>query len=122
DDGKLLIAEIKPLAALRNEAKLIENETADGGVSWILGQRDVVLRVEVAHVEGSVKNHRPVRKRERLFHHVKLVVNFANHLFDDIFDGHQAENAAEFVDDHGQTDAARAQFEKIGRASCRERV
>ena len=39
-------------------------------------------------------------------------MNLADHLFDDVFHGHEAENAAEFIDNHGHAGAAGAELEK----------
>ena len=43
---------------------------------------------------------------------VELIVNFADHLFEDVFERDQAEYRAEFVDSHRQAGAVNAQLEK----------
>ena len=54
----------------------------------------------------------PSGRTERPLDDVELVVNLADHLFENVLERDQAENAAEFVDDHGEADAARAKFKK----------
>src|SRR5260370_12357784 len=108
DDGKAKIAKIKTFPAFGNEAELIEHKTADGGVSRIFGQGDVVLGVQVADVQCGVKNHGAISKGKRFFLNVKFVVNFADHLFHDVFHDHEAKNAAEFIYDHSHADPAHA--------------
>src|SRR5215472_1431090 len=112
DDGKAQVAIVKTFATFGDEAELIEYEAADGGVRGVFGQGDVVLRVEVANVGSGVKNHRPIGQRERLFLNVKLVVNLSDHLLDDVLDGHETEDAAEFVHNHSHADASRAKLEE----------
>src|SRR5271154_7216773 len=111
-DGKPRIAEIETFAAFGNKAELIEHETADSSVSRIFRNGDVVLRFEVANIEGGVENHRAVGERERALHDIEFVVNFANHLFEDIFEGDETEDAAELVNHYGQSDVVRAQLKK----------
>ena len=55
---------------------------------------------------------RAVGKRERTLDDVELVVNFADHLLEDVFERGEAEDAAEFVDNHGEARAASAEFEQ----------
>src|SRR5689334_4952154 len=43
---------------------------------------------------------------------IELVVNFADHFFENIFERHEAENRAEFIDHHGETGALGAKLEK----------
>src|SRR5579859_4113135 len=97
DHLELKIAKVKALSALRNETELVEHKSTDGGVSRIFGERDVVLRIEVAHAESGVKDNRSIGQRQRPFDHVKLVVNFANKLLQNVFHRQQAEYAAELV-------------------------
>ena len=47
----------KTFAAARNEAEMVEDESADGFVGGVFGQSDVVLRFEVANFDGAVENH-----------------------------------------------------------------
>src|ERR1700746_1938216 len=94
DDGEMIIVKIKTFAALGNEPELVEHEAADGGVGGIFGQGDVVLGVEVANVGGAVEDHGAICQWKRLLDNVKFVVNFADHLLDDVFNGDQPENAA----------------------------
>ena len=58
DHGEAIVAVFEAFAAAWDEAELIENETADGGVGGIFGEGDVVLGVEVADVE---RGDRPLR-------------------------------------------------------------
>ena len=39
-------------------------------------------------------------------------MNFADHLLEDVFESDYAENAAEFIDDHGDSGAAGAEFDE----------
>ena len=66
------------------------HETADGGVGGIFGKHDVVLRVEIADVESGVEDDGAIGESERLFDNVEFVVNFADELFDEVFDGDQS--------------------------------
>jgi len=43
---------------------MVENETTHGGVSRVFRQSDVVLRVEIAHVQCSVKDQSAIRESE----------------------------------------------------------
>src|SRR5206468_10552781 len=112
DDGETEIFVIETLATLWNETKMVEHEAADGGVSGIFRQGDVVLGIEVAHVERGVKDDGTIREGERTLDDVKLVMNLADQLLQDIFQGDEAEDAAELVDDHGHADVAGAQFQE----------
>src|SRR4029077_7404127 len=97
-------------AAGGNKTELIEDESTNGGVSGILWNGDAVLSVEIANVQGSIEDEGTVRKRERVFDDVEFVVNFADDLFEDVFEINQAEQAAKFVDDNGHTGVAVAQL------------
>src|SRR5258707_11132669 len=46
NDGEAKIAKVKTLSALGNETELIEDKTADGGISGILRQGDVGLCIQ----------------------------------------------------------------------------
>ncbi len=91
---------------------MVEDETTHGRVSRIVRQADVVLRVQVAHIQGGIKNQRAVREREWPLDNVKLVVNLSHHLFEDIFHGYQPEDAAKFVHHQGHANVMGAQLEK----------
>src|SRR5260370_2286609 len=112
DEREGKIEGLEAFAGVRNETQLVEYETAHSGVSGIFGQGDVVLRVEIAHIQGGVKNQSSVRQRERAFDNVKFVVNLSHHLFEDVLDGDEAEDAAEFVHHESHADAACAQLEE----------
>src|SRR5260370_11417553 len=112
DDRETKIAVLEAFAALGNKTQLVEYETAHSGVSGIFGQGDVVLRVEIAHIQGCVKNQRTIRQRERAFDNVKFIVNLSHHLFEDLLDGDEAEDAAEFVHHQSHADVTRAQLEE----------
>src|SRR5713226_6294788 len=111
-DREARIAILKAFSALWNEAQLVEDKASHGRVSRVLRQDDVVLSVEIAHVQGGVKNKRAIREREGPLNNVKFVVNLSDHLFEDVFHGHQPEDAAKFVHDHGHANVAGAQLEK----------
>src|SRR6266481_2231227 len=88
-DREAKIAVLEAFAALGNEAQLVENETTHGGVSRVFRQSDVVLRVEITHIERGVKDQGSIRESERALDNVKFVVNLSHHLFEDVFDGDQ---------------------------------
>src|SRR5262249_38676457 len=46
DDGKTKAAVFETFAATRDEAELVHHKAADGGVSGVFGEGDVVLGVE----------------------------------------------------------------------------
>src|SRR5713101_793782 len=112
DYGEAIVAVLEAFSAAGDEAELIENEAADGGVGGIFREADVVLGVEVADVEGGVENDGAVGESEGALDDVEFVVNFADDLLEDVFEGHEAEDAAEFVDDDGQADVMGAQLEE----------
>jgi len=112
DNGEAVTFKVEALAAAGDEAELGEDKAADGGVGGIVGELDVVLRGEIANVERGIENHGAVGEGLGVFDDVELVVNFADHLLDDVFNRNEAEDAAEFVHDHGQTDATRAKLEE----------
>src|SRR5580704_19051703 len=57
DDGESKLPIFKPFAAARNETELIQNESANGRISGVFRQRDVVLRIQITDVQGCVKNY-----------------------------------------------------------------
>src|SRR6267378_1919255 len=63
-DREARIAILKAFSPLWNEAQLVQDETTHGRVSRILRQGDVVLHVQVAHIERGVKNQRAIRERK----------------------------------------------------------
>src|SRR5260370_42307173 len=95
------MAVLEALAAFGNEPQLVEDETAHGGVSRALRQSNVVLHVEIAHIQCGVEDQSAVRKSKRLLDNVKFVVNLSHHLLKDVFDGDYAQQAAECVHDEG---------------------
>src|SRR6478609_4755910 len=101
NNGKTIRAEFKTLAAARNEAELIEDESANGGVSGIFREGNVVLRVEVADIQCSIEDDCAVGQGEWAFDNVEFIVDFADELLEEIFHGDEAEDAAELVDDNG---------------------
>src|SRR5262249_5425379 len=103
---------VKTLSSLRDEPEVVEHESAHGRVGRIFRQGDVVLGVEVADVESRVEDDGAVGKGKGAFDDVELVVNLADQLFKNVFEGDQAEEAAEFVDHHGYARVPRAQLEK----------
>ena len=92
------------------KSELVQHESADGGVRGIFRQRDVVLRVQVANVQRGVKNDRTIGQGQWPLDHVEFVVNLADHLFDDVFQSDQPEDTAEFIDNHGHANVARAKL------------
>ena len=110
-----IAGEIEAFAAVGNESQSRQDKAAERGVGGIFGKMDLVLRLEIAQADGSVEDHGHVRAGAddlRRLHHVELVVNFAHHLFEHVLERDQAEDAAKFVHDHGQADAARAHLQK----------
>src|SRR5580698_5196103 len=99
-------------AAAGNEAEASEHETADRLVGRIFRKHDVVTRGQLADFNGGVEDHAAVGKGERALDDVEFVVNFADHLLEDVFERGQAKDASEFVNDHGQAGAAGAEFEQ----------
>ena len=112
DDGEAIVGVVEAFAATGDETKLGEDEAAESGVGGVVGELDGVLRGEVADVERGVKDDRAVGESLGALDDVKFVVNLADHLLEDVFDGDEAEDAAELVHDHGQTDTARTKLEK----------
>src|SRR5882672_4977635 len=110
DDAKAKVAILKTFASARNEAELIEDEAAHRCVGGILGKRDVVLGIEIADIQSSVENDSAIRKREWALDYIELVVNFSDYLFENIFQGDQAKDAAEFVYYNGQAHMVCAQL------------
>src|SRR5580698_10753277 len=60
DNGKSKLTVLKTFSPARNKAQLRQDESANGRVRWIFGQRNVVLRIQIAHVKGGVENHRTI--------------------------------------------------------------
>src|ERR1700722_7216865 len=102
----------KAFAAAGDESEPAQHEAAHGFVRGVIGERDIVLRLEVADFYARVEDNSAVRKCERALDHVEFVVNFADHLLEDVFQSDEAENAAEFVDNHGEARAARAELDE----------
>src|SRR5580698_9613233 len=99
-------------AATGNEAEASEHETADRLVGRIFRKHDVVTRGQLADFNGGVEDHAAVGKGERALDDVEFIVNFTDHLLEDVFERGQAQDAAEFVNDHGEAGATCAEFEK----------
>lgn len=117
--GEAVTFGFEAFSATRNKTEPIENEAADGFVAGIVGEYDVVTGSELANFERGVEDHGPVGKRERPFNDIELIMNFADHLFEDVFERGEAEDAAEFVDYHGEAGATRAKFdEQIAGGFC----
>src|ERR1700679_2010011 len=94
-----------------NEAEAREHESADRLIGGIFGKHDVVTRGELADFDGGVEDHAAVGQGERALDDVEFIVNFTDHLLEDVFERGQAENAAEFVNDHGESGATCAEFQ-----------
>src|SRR5207244_6025688 len=100
-----ITGKIKTFASARNEAEVREDETAQGSVSGIFGELDLVLRLEIAKAYGSIKDHghfRPAADDLGSLYDVELIVNFAHHLLQHVLQGNQTQDAPKFVHDHGQ--------------------
>src|SRR5262249_53566550 len=82
------IAENEALSALGNEPQLIQNKSPHRRVGRIFRQHNSILGIQIPDVQRRVKDHRAVGQSQRLLHHVKLVVNLADHLFQHILDRH----------------------------------
>src|SRR5581483_8144989 len=87
-------------------------KTTNSGERGIFRKRDVVLRVEVANVKARVEDDGSVRQGQRAFDYVELIVNFTDHLLEDVLHRHQAEDAAELIDHNRQADAVRSQLDE----------
>ena len=85
---------------------MIEDESANGGVSGIFREGDVVLRVEVADIQCGVEDDGAVGEGERALDDVEFIMDFADELLEEIFHSDEAEDAAELVDDNGHADVA----------------
>ncbi len=109
-DRKAEAGVFEAFPAARNEAEPAQDESADGRVAGIFRQGDAVLRVEVADVERSIEDHRAIGQSQRMLDDVELIVDFADHLFEDILEGHQAENAAKLVHNKRQAGPPCAQL------------
>src|SRR5271156_1044902 len=110
--GEAIAIGFEAFAAAGDKAQTGEDETADRFVGGIFGEDDVIARGEFADFDGGVEDHAAVGKGERALDDVEFVVNFANHLLEDVFECGEAEDAAEFVRDHGQAGGAGAKFEE----------
>src|SRR5271155_1000398 len=110
--GEAIAIGFEAFAAAGDKAQAREDETADRFVGGIFGEDDVIARGEFADFDGGVEDHAAVGKGERALDNVEFVVNFADHLLEDVFESGEAEDAAEFVHDHGQAGAAGAKFQE----------
>src|SRR5690348_1193789 len=109
--GEAVAVVFETFAAARQKSEVGEHEAGERFVRGIFGELDVKF-VEVMNFERGVENHGAVDESERAFNDVELIVNFADHLFENVFEGDEAENGAEFVDDHGEAAAMRAEFDE----------
>ena len=89
---------------------MIEHEPTDRRISGVFGQRDIILRIQIANAQGGIENNRSIRKRERLFDDVKFIVNLADKLLENVFHRREAQNTSKFVDDHGYRSVLRSKF------------
>ena len=110
--GEAIAIGFKTFAATGNKSEAGEDESADRFVGGIFGKDDVVARGQFADFDGGVEDHAAVGKSERALDDVEFIVNFADHLLEDIFESGEAEDAAEFVHDHGEAGAAGAEFQE----------
>src|SRR5208283_3721838 len=110
NDSETIATEFEAFASPRNEAQLVEDESADGGVSGIFRERNVVLRIEVADIQCGVEDDRAIGEGKRALDDVEFIVDFADELLEQIFHGDEAKDAAELVDHNGNADVAVAQF------------
>ena len=110
--GEAIAIGFEAFAAAGNESEAGEDESADRFVGGIFGKHDVVARGEFADFDGGVEDHAAVGEGERALDDVEFIVNFADHLLEDVFERGQAEDAAEFVHDHGEAGAAGAKFQE----------
>src|SRR5580692_8486813 len=110
--GEAIAIRFETFTAAGNKSEAREHEAADGFVRWIFGKDDVVARGEFADFDGRIEDHATVGKGQRALDDVEFVVNLADHLLEDVFEGGEAQDATEFVHDHGEAGAARAEFEE----------
>src|SRR3984893_11065713 len=105
-NSKTPAAVFESLASFGNKSQLRQNESSYRGISWVFRQRNVVLRVQIAHIQRGIENNRAIRQCQRLLDYVKFVMNLTHHLFENVLQGNQSKNAAKFVYDHGHPDMA----------------
>ena len=77
-------------SAARDKSQAGQHETTDRFVGGIFGEHDVVTRGELADFDGGVEDHAAVGKSERALDYVEFVVNFADHLLEDVFERGEA--------------------------------
>src|SRR5215467_4903384 len=99
-DGESQIPKPETLTALGDESELIQHKPAHSGIGRVFRQGNAILRVQIPHIQGSVKDHRTIGQRQRLLYHIKLVVNLADHLFQHILERYQAQQTSELVHHH----------------------
>ena len=95
-----------------NLAQLVHDEAADRVVGAVLGQANVGAARQLVGAQRAGNEERPVGSRaDTEAALVVLVRDFANDLFDDVFEGDDAGNTAVFVDDDGHLQALVAQLD-----------
>lgn len=97
-----------------------EHQPAQGVHRLLAGvgeQRDREIALELVDAQARVGFHRPVGEMDQggAFRRVVLVLDFADDLLDQVFDGDQSMGPAIFVDDHRHVDAGLAHLlQKVG--------
>src|SRR5215469_11717657 len=90
DDGVMASIEFEAVARPRDALKLGENESGEGFEAFIPGQADVMFRFEIADVDGAVQNNRGSAGCKHRLGYIKLIFNFANQQFQDVFNSNDA--------------------------------
>lgn len=111
-NGETIAVVLKYFTAAGKKTQVGKDEAGERFVSRVFEQLDVELAFEVPDIQRSVENHGAVGEVQRMLDDVELVVNFANHLLEDVLESDQAEDGAEFVDSHGEAGASRAKFKQ----------
>ena len=110
--GEAIAIGFEAFAATGDEAQASEDESADRFVRRIFRKHDVVARGKFADFYGGVEDHPAVGQGERALNDIEFIVNFADHLLEDVFQSGEAEDAAEFVHNHCKASAAGAEFQE----------
>ena len=101
---------LETFSAPRNKSQPVQHESPNGLVRRILRHHDVVPRLQFPNFDRRVKNHSAIRQIQRPLHHVELIMNFTDHLLQNIFQGRQPQNTAKFIHDHRQPRTSRPEF------------
>ena len=105
--------EAKCLSDIRNAPRRVQHQTGDGR-GMVVGQAPVHLSIEVADRILTIDDDRTVWLRSQTgARDVEFVGDVADDLFDDVFQGDDAEQAAVFIDDEREMFVTRAECMKL---------